>query len=172
MRKTANSLTVTGDVFRQTDDRTVSPASAPTTSTSSSTNWTRCANIDFGTRTEKAEKTAADAGAARAPAASITARSSKIGDLVLSRISAGFDGLLEFLPRAQRGLRSRNGTGLSWKHTGWGRLLTAPYFVRCSDRLAELFADTDGRRHDDLGPRDFMLPQGRYLRLSGRPIRR
>ena len=51
------------------------------------------------------------------------------------------------------------------EHTEWGKLLTIPYFVRCSDRLAELFSDCTHCGMTISAP-GFYAPQGRYLRLS------
>ena len=96
------------------------------------------ANIDFETRTEKAEKTRLTL--VRLGTCGGIQPELKIGDLVLSRISAGFDGLLNFY-KGRNAVCDLEMEQDFVEHTGWSRLLTAPYFVRCSDRLAELFAD-------------------------------
>ena len=96
-------------------------------------------NIDFGTRTVKEEKTSLTL--VRLGTCGSITPDLRIGDLILSRISVGFDGLLNYY-------HVRNEIGeleieqAFMEHTGWGRLLTAPYFVRCSEMLAKLFADT------------------------------
>ena len=58
------------------------------------------ANIDFETRTEKAEKTRLTL--VRLGTCGGIQPELKIGDLVLSRISAGFDGLLSYYKGATR----------------------------------------------------------------------
>ncbi|MFR5871849.1 MAG: phosphorylase, partial [Alistipes sp.] len=85
-------------------------------------------------------------------------------DLVLSRISAGFDGLLNFY-KGRNAVCDLEMEQDFVEHTGWSRLLTAPYFVRCSDRLAELFADRTVEGMTISAP-GFYAPQGRFLRLS------
>ena len=120
------------------------------------------ANIDFETRTEKAEKTRLTL--VRLGTCGGIQPELKIGDLVLSRISAGFDGLLNFY-KGRNAVCDLEMEQDFVEHTGWSRLLTAPYFVRCSDRLAELFADRTVEGMTISAP-GFYAPQGRFLRLS------
>ena len=51
------------------------------------------------------------------------------------------------------------------EHTGWNSRLATPYFVRCSDYLAELFAPDTVEGMTASAP-GFYAPQGRYLRLA------
>ena len=96
------------------------------------------ANIDFETRTEKAEKTRLTL--VRLGTCGGIQPELRIGDLVLSRISAGFDGLLNFY-------KGRNAV--------------------CD---LETVRRPDGRRHDDLGPRVLCPAGPLPAALAGRSV--
>ena len=119
-------------------------------------------NIDFETRTEKPVKTRLTL--LRIGTCGAIQPDLKIGDLILSRISVGFDGLLNFY-QGRDSVCNKEMEAAFLKHTGWNKLLTTPYFVRCSDRLAELFSDCTHCGMTISAP-GFYAPQGRHLRLS------
>lgn len=118
-------------------------------------------NIDFGTRTVKEEKTSLTL--VRLGTCGSITPDLRIGDLILSRISVGFDGLLNYY-HGRNEICELEIEQAFMEHTGWRRLLTAPYFVRCSEMLAKLFADTTVEGMTISAP-GFYAPQGRYLRL-------
>lgn len=120
------------------------------------------ANIDFESRTEKERKKSLTI--VRLGTCGAIQPDLRIGDLILSRISVGFDGLLNFY----KGRNAVCELGMEQafiEHTGWSRLLAAPYFVRCSDKLTELFADSTRPGMTASTP-GFYAPQGRRLRLA------
>ncbi len=119
-------------------------------------------NIDFRARTEKDQKTALTL--VRLGTCGALTPDLKIGDRILSRISVGFDGLLNFY-KGRNQICDLEMEQIFMEKVGWSRLLTSPYFVRCSDRLAELFADVTVPGMTISAP-GFYAPQGRYLRLS------
>ena len=118
-------------------------------------------NIDFKTRTEKAQKTSLTL--VRLGTCGALTPDLKIGDRILSRISVGFDGLLNFY-KGRNQICDLEMEQNFMEQVGWSRLLTSPYFVHCSDRLAELFADVTVPGMTISAP-GFYAPQGRYLRL-------
>lgn len=119
-------------------------------------------NIDFETRTEKAEKT--QLTLVRLGTCGGIQPELRIGDLILSRISVGFDGLLNYYS-GRNAICDLEMEQTFIEHTSWSRLLTAPYFVRCSDKLAGLFADRTVEGMTISAP-GFYAPQGRFLRLA------
>ena len=119
------------------------------------------ANIDFASRTEKAAKTSLRL--VRLGTCGAIQPDLRIGDRILSRISVGFDGLLNFYA-GRDAVCDREMERAFVGHTGWSAALAAPYFVRCSDALAELFADATVEGMTASAP-GFYAPQGRRLRL-------
>ena len=87
-----------------------------------------------------------------------------IGTLVFSRTSIGLDGLLNFYEGSEA-VCDREMERAFVEHTGWNSRLATPYFVRCSDYLAELFAPDTVEGMTASAP-GFYAPQGRYLRLA------
>ena len=87
-----------------------------------------------------------------------------IGTLVFSRTSIGLDGLLNFYEGSEA-VCDRKMERAFVEHTGWNSRLATPYFVRCSDYLAELFAPDTVEGMTASAP-GFYAPQGRYLRLA------
>ncbi|WP_300284988.1 nucleoside phosphorylase [uncultured Alistipes sp.] len=120
------------------------------------------ANIDFASRTEKAGKTALRL--VRLGTCGAIQPDLRIGDRILSRISVGFDGLLNFYA-GRDAVCDREMERAFVEHTGWSPALAAPYFVRCSDALAGLFADATVEGMTASAP-GFYAPQGRRLRLD------
>lgn len=118
-------------------------------------------NIDFRSRTVKSEKsrlTLVRLGTCGAIQPDI-----RIGDLILSAISVGFDGLLNFY-QGRNTICDLVMEQLFMERVRWNRQLPAPYFVHCSERLAALFADTTLAGMTISAP-GFYAPQGRFLRL-------
>ena len=87
----------------------------------------------------------------------------KIGDRILSQVSIGFDGLLNYYAGRNRVCDPAMEQAFV-EHVGWSRQQTAPYFVRCSARLARALADCTSPGVTISAP-GFYAPQGRYLRL-------
>lgn len=119
-------------------------------------------NIDLGTRTVKERKTRLTL--LRLGTCGAVQDDIRIGDFILSRTSVGFDGLLNFY--AGRDSVSDLPMEKAFReHTGWDEKLPAPYFVNCSDTLAELFAAETISGITVSAP-GFYGPQGRALRIS------
>ncbi|MDR3134327.1 MAG: nucleoside phosphorylase [Prevotellaceae bacterium] len=87
----------------------------------------------------------------------------QLGDLVFSAISIGFDGLLNFYAR-RNDICLPDYEAAFVTHTNWGKQHTAPYFVRASEKLAQLFSDVSVEGMTISAP-GFYGPQGRVLRL-------
>jgi len=120
------------------------------------------ANIDFVSRTEKERKTSLRL--VRLGTCGAIQPDLRIGDRILSRISVGFDGLLNFYA-GRDAIADAQMERAFVEHTGWRPSLASPYFVRCSDELAALFADTTVEGMTISAP-GFYAPQGRRLRLA------
>ena len=120
------------------------------------------ANIDFASRTEKETKTSLRL--VRLGTCGAIQPDLRIGDRILSRISVGFDGLLNFYAGRDAVCDTEMERAFIG-HTGWNPSLASPYFVRCSDMLAALFADATVEGMTISAP-GFYAPQGRRLRLS------
>ncbi|MDR1405648.1 MAG: nucleoside phosphorylase [Prevotellaceae bacterium] len=119
------------------------------------------ANIDFKTRTVKPEHrklTILRLGTSGGLQPCL-----KLGDLVFSSISIGFDGLLNFYARRDE-VCLPDYEAAFVAHTHWSARHTAPYFVRASDRLVQLFSDATVEGMTVSAP-GFYGPQGRVLRL-------
>ena len=120
------------------------------------------ANIDLVSRTEKETKTSLRL--VRLGTCGAIQPDLRIGDRILSRISAGFDGLLNFYA-GRDAICDTEMERAFVEHTGWNPSLASPYFVRCSDTLFALFADTTVEGMTISAP-GFYAPQGRRLRLA------
>ncbi|MFQ8827226.1 MAG: nucleoside phosphorylase [Alistipes sp.] len=125
------------------------------------------ANIDLRTRTEKEEKTRLTL--VRLGTCGAIRPELRLGDRILSRISVGLDGLLNFYEGSEA-VCDREMERAFVEHTGWSKRLATPYFVRCSDYLAELFAPDTVEGMTASAP-GFYAPQGRYLRLAPADMR-
>jgi uridine phosphorylase len=119
-------------------------------------------NVDFATRTVKpAHQTLRilRLGTSGALHADIP-----LGSLLMSDISIGFDGLLNFYA-------NRNTVSLMdmekafMQHLNWNRQLAEPYFVPASNKLVELFGDAVLHGVTVSAP-GFYGPQGRVVRLA------
>ncbi|MDR0384596.1 MAG: nucleoside phosphorylase [Prevotellaceae bacterium] len=86
------------------------------------------------------------------------------GSIIMSDISIGFDGLLNFY--ANRDSVSLNAIEKAFvEHTGWNNRLAAPYFVPASETLVHLF-DNDVIHGMTVSAPGFYGPQGRTVRLE------
>ena len=120
------------------------------------------ANIDFETRQEKTEKrrlTLVRLGTSGAIQPDI-----KVGEVVFSRTSLGFDGLLNYYA----GRDSVCDLALEEafvRHTGWNPQLPAPYFIDANKELFDHFKDVT-REGITIAAPGFYAPQGRWVRLQ------
>ncbi|WP_320052847.1 nucleoside phosphorylase [uncultured Acetobacteroides sp.] len=118
-------------------------------------------NIDFATRTVKPERkklTLVRLGTSGAIQGNIP-----LGSHLLSAISVGFDGLLNFY--GNRDSVCDLALEAAFKsQVGWGAKLTSPYFVSSSKELLDLFAGFTITGATISAP-GFYGPQGRVLRL-------
>ena len=86
-----------------------------------------------------------------------------VGAYVLSHISVGADGLLNwYANRDEVSYKEMEEAFVSF--TGWNRHLPSPYFVRNSQELVELFADSTVKGVT-ISASGFYGPQGRVLRI-------
>ena len=120
------------------------------------------ANVDFATRQEKAEKrrlTLVRLGTSGAIQPDI-----EVGELVFSRTSLGFDGLLSYYA-GRDGVCDLALEEAFVAHTGWYEKMPRPYFVDADAELFELFRDAV-REGITVAAPGFYAPQGRWVRLA------
>lgn len=120
------------------------------------------ANVDFATRQEKAEKrrlTLVRLGTSGAIQPDI-----KVGELIFSRTSVGFDGLLNYY-KGRNEVCDLAIEQAFMKHTGWNELLPKPYFIDADKELFEHFRDVL-REGITIAAPGFYAPQGRWVRLE------
>ena len=120
------------------------------------------ANVDFATRTVKdsfRRLTLVRLGTSGALQPDI-----ELGDVVFSRTSVGFDGLLNYY-KGRNDVCDLEIERAFMAHTGWSDLLPKPYFIDASEELRELFADTTTEGITIAAP-GFYAPQGRWVRLE------
>ena len=120
------------------------------------------ANIDFSTRQEKSEKrqlTLVRLGTSGAIQPDI-----KVGEVVFSRTSLGFDGLLNYYAGRNEVCDLALEKAFV-EHTGWNPQLPAPYFIDADKRLFEHFKDVT-REGITIAAPGFYAPQGRWVRLQ------
>lgn len=120
------------------------------------------ANVDFKTRREKEEKrqlTLVRLGTSGAIQPDI-----KVGQVVFSRTSVGFDGLLNYY-KGRNAVCDLAIEQAFMQHTGWNELLPKPYFIDADKELLELFRDMTVEGITIAAP-GFYAPQGRWVRLQ------
>ena len=120
------------------------------------------ANVDFATRQERKEKrqlTLVRMGTSGAIQPDI-----KVGEVVFSRTSIGFDGLLNYYA-GRNDVCDLDIEQAFIKHTAWSELLPKPYFIDNDPTLGELFKDMS-REGITIAAPGFYAPQGRWLRLQ------
>ena len=119
------------------------------------------ANIDFATRQTKEEfrrLTLVRLGTSGAIQEDIN-----VGDIVFSRTSLGFDGLLSYY-EGRDSVCDLDLERAFMEHTAWYEKLPYPYFVNASEELFELFKDSTLEGITIAAP-GFYAPQGRWVRL-------
>lgn len=119
-------------------------------------------NIDFKTRTIKKEKRQLNM-------VRIGTSGSLQGDIpvdtpVVSQMSAGFDGLLNFYADRDK-IANTEVESKFIAHTKWNPRLANPYFVPSSDELFQKIAGENMRYGITISAPGFYGPQGRVLRL-------
>jgi len=88
-----------------------------------------------------------------------------VNSFVISQKAIGFDGLLNFY--ANRDSVSDLAFEEAFrKHTGWGKQLTSPYVVDCSETLLNKIHGEDTVTGVTISAPGFFGPQGRVLRLQ------
>jgi uridine phosphorylase len=125
------------------------------------------ANIDFATRQEKAEKrqlTLVRLGTSGAIQPDI-----KVGEVVFSRTSLGFDGLLNYYAGRNEVCDLAIEKAFV-EHTGWNPQLPAPYFIDADKTLYEHFKDVT-REGITIAAPGFYAPQGRWVRLQPQDVK-
>ena len=125
------------------------------------------ANIDFATRQEKAEKrqlTLVRLGTSGAIQPDI-----KVGEVVFSHTSLGFDGLLNYYA-GRNEVCDLEIEQAFVEHTGWNPQLPAPYFIDADKTLYEHFKDVT-REGMTIAAPGFYAPQGRWVRLQPQDIK-
>lgn len=125
------------------------------------------ANIDFATRQEKAEKrqlTLVRLGTSGAIQPDI-----KVGEVVFSRTSLGFDGLLNYYAGRNEVCDLAIEKAFV-EHTGWNPQLPDPYFIDADKTLYEHFKDVT-REGITIAAPGFYAPQGRWVRLQPQDVK-
>ena len=120
------------------------------------------ANIDFATRQVKPEfhqLTLVRLGTSGAIQPDI-----KVGEVVFSRTSLGFDGLLNYYAGRNEVCDLALEKAFV-EHTGWNPQLPAPYFIDADKTLFEHFKDVT-REGITIAAPGFYAPQGRWVRLQ------
>ena len=124
------------------------------------------ANVDFATRQEKVQKrrlTLVRLGTSGAIQPDI-----RVGEMVFSRTSVGFDGLLNYY-KGRNEVCDLEIEQAFMKHTGWNELLPPPSFIDADTTLFELFRDCT-REGITIGAPGFYAPQGRWVRLEPQDV--
>lgn len=119
------------------------------------------ANVDFSTRTEKAEKTRLTL--LRLGTSGALQPDISLGDFIFARTSVGFDGVLNFY-EGRDSVCDLEAERQFIAHTGWNELLPKPYFIDADEGLFELFRDSTTEGITATAP-GFYGPQGRRVRL-------
>ena len=124
------------------------------------------ANIDFATRQVKEsfrQLTLVRLGTSGAIQSDI-----EVGDVVFSRTSLGFDGLLSYY-EGRDSVCDLELERAFEEHTSWYKKLPAPYFVNAHQDLFELFKDST-REGITIAAPGFYAPQGRWVRIAPHDI--
>lgn len=119
------------------------------------------ANIDFQTRQVKPELrrlTLVRLGTSGAIQQDI-----EVGDIIFSRTSLGFDGLLSYYEGRDKVCDLALERAFM-EHAGWAEKLPYPYFVNADSELLEIFRDSTKEGITIAAP-GFYAPQGRWVRL-------
>ena len=119
------------------------------------------ANIDFATRQVKDEFR--QLTLVRLGTSGAIQRDIEFGDVIFSRTSLGFDGLLSYY-EGRDGVCDLALESAFVEHTNWYSKLPAPYFVNAHTELFEHFKDVTKEGITIAAP-GFYAPQGRWVRL-------
>ena len=120
------------------------------------------ANIDFETR--QAKENFRQLTLVRLGTSGAIQRDIEVGEVVFSRTSLGFDGLLSYYAGRDSVCDLALEAAFE-EHTAWDKKLPAPYFVNAHDDLFELFKDST-REGVTIAAPGFYAPQGRWVRLA------
>ena len=120
------------------------------------------ANIDFETR--QAKENFRQLTLVRLGTSGAIQRDIEVGEVVFSRTSLGFDGLLSYYAGRDSVCDLALEAAFE-EHTAWDKKLPAPYFVNAHDDLYELFKDST-RDGITIAAPGFYAPQGRWVRLA------
>lgn len=120
------------------------------------------ANIDFATRQERPEKRRLNL--VRLGTSGAIQPDIKVGEVVFSRTSVGFDGLLNYYAGRNEVCDLAIEKAFV-EHTGWNPQLPAPYFIDADRELFDLFRDCT-REGITIAAPGFYAPQGRWVRLQ------
>jgi uridine phosphorylase len=119
------------------------------------------ANIDFATRRVRPDRRRLTM--LRLGTSGALQRDLKIGDLILARTSAGFDGVLNWYEGRDTVCDLQLQEAFT-HHTGWSELLPQPYFIDADRELCKAFADVTIEGITISAP-GFYGPQGRWVRI-------
>ena len=120
------------------------------------------ANIDFETR--QAKENFRQLTLVRLGTSGAIQQDIEVGEVVFSRTSLGFDGLLSYYEGRDSVCDLDLERAFS-EHTGWYEKLPAPYFVDADKGLFELFKDST-REGITIAAPGFYAPQGRWVRIA------
>lgn len=120
------------------------------------------ANIDFETRQVK--ENFRQLTLVRLGTSGAIQRDIEVGEVVFSRTSLGFDGLLSYYAGRDEVCDLALERAFE-EHTGWYKKLPAPYFANADKELFELFKDST-REGITIAAPGFYAPQGRWVRLA------
>lgn len=121
------------------------------------------ANVDFVSRTAKPMSERRSLRIVRLGTSGAVQRDVALGEMVMSVVSGGIDGLLNFYADRDT-VCDRDVEEAFVTQTDWDERLARPYFVHNDPKLIELFADV-ATRGLTLSAPGFYAPQGRVVRL-------
>lgn len=120
------------------------------------------ANVDLSSRVEKQEKRSLNL--IRIGTCGGLQEDLEIGSFLLSEISIGFDGVLNWYADSKR-IMDLEMENAFLKHMNWNPRLTTPYFVKSSQKLMDIIGK-DIRKGITVSSPGFYGPQGREIRLQ------
>ena len=119
-------------------------------------------NIDFATRTEKAEKTSLEI--VRIGTCGGLQEYTPVGTFIVSEKSIGFDGLLNFYAGRNEVCNLALEDAFT-KHMHWNPQLCAPYVIEADEELTNRIGGDDMVHVSTIACGGFYGPQGRQLRI-------
>lgn len=119
-------------------------------------------NIDFATRTEKAEKTSLEI--VRIGTCGGLQEYTPVGTFIVSEKSIGFDGLLNFYAGRNEVCNLALEDAFT-KHMHWNTQLCAPYVIEADEELTNRIGGDDMVHGITIACGGFYGPQGRQLRI-------